>query len=85
MSNVKRFSEVDVRDEDPDAMKGAVEGDRPDDRQDSNANAGALDENGLPEKTLPICEDAIGANVDNRGRDAGAADAAVFANETGKV
>ncbi len=70
---------------DQDAAKGAVEGDRPDEPQHFNANAGALDENGLPRETLPICEDAIGANVDNRGRERGAADAAVYPTETGKT
>ncbi len=69
---------------DPDAAKGAVEGDRPDQPQDSNPNAGALDENGLPRNMLPICEDVIGANIDNRGREAGAAGAAVYPTETGK-
>ncbi len=70
---------------DPDALKGAVEGDRPDQPQHSNPNAGALDDDGLPKKMVPICEDAIGANVDTRGRDAGTAGAAVVATETGKT
>ncbi len=70
---------------DPDEMKGAIEGDRPDQPQQGNPNAGALDENGLPRQMLPICEDAIGANVDNRGREKGAADAAVYPTETGKT
>ncbi len=77
--------ESEVKAEDPDAMKGALEGDRPDDPQEFNRNAGALDENGLPEKMEPICEDVIGANVDNRGREAGAANAAVFPSETGEA
>ncbi len=70
---------------DPDAAKGAIEGDRPEDRQQSNPNVPALDENGLPEKMVPICEDVIGANVDQRTRDAGTAGAAVDATETGKT
>jgi hypothetical protein len=70
---------------DPDAAKGAVEGDRAEQPQNANRNAGALDENGLPGKTLPICEDAIGANVDTGERDAGTARAAVDATETGKA
>ncbi len=70
---------------DPDAAKGAIEGDRPEDPQQSNPNAGALDENGLPKKMVPICEDVIGANEDNRGREAGAAGAAVYPTETGKT
>jgi len=50
---------------DPDEKKGAVEGDRPTDRQQSNKNAaGALDENGLPRNKVAIAEDVIGANAD---------------------
>ncbi len=69
---------------DPDARKGALEGDRPDDPQDFNPNAGALDENGLPAGMQPVCEDAIGANADNGDRMRGAAGEAVVATETGK-
>jgi hypothetical protein len=44
---------------------GAVEGDRPDDRpNEGNRNAPALDDQGMPNDTVAICEDAIGANVD---------------------
>jgi hypothetical protein len=44
---------------------GAVEGDRPTDQPNQgNANAPALDENGLPNDPIAICEDVIGANVD---------------------
>jgi hypothetical protein len=44
---------------------GAVEGDRPtDERNQGNRNAPALDENGMPNDPVKICEDAIGANVD---------------------
>jgi hypothetical protein len=50
---------------DPDRDKGAVEGDRPTDSQQSNKNAaGALDSEGLPKDTIAIAEDVIGANVD---------------------
>ncbi len=70
---------------DPDADKGAIEGDRPDDVQNFNPNAGALDENGLPKNMKPICEDAIGAVNDNRAREGGVANAAVDATETGKT
>ncbi len=68
---------------DPDAQKGAIEGDRPDDEQQFNSNAGALDEDGMPARMQPICEDAIGANIDNKGRESGAAGEAVDATETG--
>jgi hypothetical protein len=44
---------------------GAVEGDRPTDvPNQGNRNAPALDENGLPNDPIAICEDVIGANVD---------------------
>jgi hypothetical protein len=50
---------------DPDQDKGAVEGDRPTDKQQSNRNApGALDSEGLPKDRVAIAEDVIGANAD---------------------
>jgi hypothetical protein len=50
---------------DPDQDKGAVEGDRPTDKQQGNANADqALDADGLPKNRVAIAEDVIGANVD---------------------
>ena len=50
---------------DPDLDKGAVEGDRPTDKQQGNENAPrALDANGLPKDRLAIAEDVIGANED---------------------
>jgi hypothetical protein len=51
----------------PDAEEhlGAIEGDRPTDRpQQGNANAPGLDDQGMPNDPIAICEDAIGANVD---------------------
>ena len=51
---------------DPDKDKGAVEGDRPTDKQQGNDNAArALDSNGMPKDRLAIAEDVIGANADN--------------------
>ena len=49
---------------DPDNDKGAVEGDRPTDKQHYNRNAPALDEQGMPKDRIAIAEDVIGANVD---------------------
>lgn len=49
---------------DPDRDKGAVEGDRPTDKQHYNRNAPALDDEGLPNDRIAIAEDVIGANVD---------------------
>ena len=50
--------------DDPDIHKGAIEGDRPTDEQIGNPNGPGLDENGLPADETAICEDVIGANVD---------------------
>jgi hypothetical protein len=49
---------------DPDEHKGVLEGDRPTDPGQGNANAPALDENGLPDDPVAICEDVLGANED---------------------
>jgi hypothetical protein len=44
---------------------GAVEGDRPTDQPNQgNPNAPAIDEQGMPNDPIKICEDVIGANVD---------------------
>ena len=49
----------------PDQHEGAVEGDRPTDNpQKGNANAPALDAQGLPADCNRIAEDVIGANLD---------------------
>ena len=56
---------VQPKQTDPDHDKGAVEGDRPTDKQHSNRNApDALDSNGMPKDRVAIAEDVIGANVD---------------------
>ena len=50
---------------DGDEHMGAVEGDRPGDQPNQgNRNAPGLDENGMPNDPIAICEDTIGANVD---------------------
>ena len=43
---------------------GAVEGDRAGDDQQGNANATALDDQGLPNNKVAIAEDSIGARED---------------------
>ncbi len=44
---------------------GAVEGDRPtDEPNQGKPNAPGLNEEGLPNDPVAICEDVIGANVD---------------------
>jgi hypothetical protein len=58
---------ADSRHNHPDADEhiGAVEGDQPTDvPNQGNPNAPALDEDGLPNDPVKICEDVIGANVD---------------------
>jgi 6-phosphogluconolactonase len=54
-----------VQQVDPDLHRGAIQGDRPGDEQQGNANVAALDESGLPAKATAIAEDRIGANVDD--------------------
>jgi hypothetical protein len=49
---------------DQDAHKGAIEGDRPQDEQNSAQDTDALDENGLPADCDRIAGEAIGANED---------------------
>lgn len=49
---------------DQDEGKGAVEGDRPTDKQHGNRNATALDKNGVPKDKVAIAEDVIGAQMD---------------------
>jgi hypothetical protein len=50
---------------DGDEHMGAVEGDRPaDEVQNGNENAPGLNDQGLPNDRVAICEDVIGANTD---------------------
>jgi hypothetical protein len=49
--------------DDVDLHKGALEGDRPDDEQQGNPNATALDDEGRPIDPVAIAEDRIGANT----------------------
>ena len=50
--------------DDPDAHKGAIEGDRPTDEQLGNPHGDGLDEDGLPDDPVAIAQDRIGANED---------------------
>ena len=50
---------------DPALHQGAVEGDSSSDEDYGNANAPALDADGLPNDAIAIAEDRIGANVDD--------------------
>jgi hypothetical protein len=52
------------KDDDQDAHKGAIEGDRPTDEQNVEPDATGLDENGLPADCDEIAADALGAKVD---------------------
>jgi hypothetical protein len=50
---------------DQDGSKGAVEGDRPTDKQQGNENADTpLGADGQPTDRIAIAEDVIGANAD---------------------
>ncbi len=54
-----------VRHSRPDEHEGAVEGDRPTENpQQGNANAPALDEQGLPNDCDKVDEDRLGATLD---------------------
>ena len=55
---------VQPKQTDPDHDKGAVEGDRPTDKQHYNHNATELTEDGVPKDRVAIAEDVIGANAD---------------------
>ncbi len=58
------MSAAEGTERDPDETKGAVEGTRPGDAGQGNANAPALDDNGLPDDPVAITEDVVGANAD---------------------
>jgi hypothetical protein len=49
---------------DPDANKGAIEGDRPTDEQQGNPHGDGVDHNGLPNDPIGTAEDRVGANED---------------------
>ena len=49
---------------DPDANKGAVEGDRPGDTQQGNPQGDGINAAGLPDDPVATAQDAIGANED---------------------
>ncbi len=51
--------------EDSDARLGAVETDRQNQAGQGNPNLPALDDDGRPKDWKKICEDVIGANVDD--------------------
>ena len=48
-----------------DQHEGAVEGDRPTDLQQGNANARRAGQEGLPSDETKIAEDVLGANLDD--------------------
>jgi hypothetical protein len=51
--------------DDPDAHKGAIEGDRPTDSpQMGNPHGSGVDDEGLPDDPIATAEDKIGANED---------------------
>ena len=50
--------------DDQDAHKGAIEGDRPGDEQQGNPHGDGVDDQGLPDDPVATAEDQIGANQD---------------------
>lgn len=50
--------------DDPDAHKGAIEGDRPTDEQQGNPHGDGVDDNGLPNDPVATAEDKLGAEED---------------------
>ena len=54
---------------DPDLHKGAIEGPPNDTETLGNRNAPALNDEGLPNDEVAICEDVLGANEDDRAGD----------------
>ena len=51
--------------DDQDAHKGAIEGDRPQDEQHSNPHGDGVNDDGLPDDPIAVAEDAEGANLDD--------------------
>lgn len=49
---------------DSDVHKGAVEGDRPSDKQMGNPHGDGIDKNGMPDDPVATAEDVEGANAD---------------------
>lgn len=49
---------------DGDNHMGAVEGDKPTDPQPGNENAQAINDQGIPDDPVAVCEDVLGARVD---------------------
>ena len=64
MTNVKSTPPTTNSDDDQDFHKGAVEGDRPDDKQNSNPHGDGIGSDGLPDDPIAQAEDKIGANND---------------------
>lgn len=50
--------------DDQDAQKGAIEGDRPTDTQMGTPHGSGVNEEGLPNDPIATAEDEIGANED---------------------
>ena len=46
------------------AKKGTLEGDHPNDPQQSNCHGTALDDDGMPSDEVAIAEDVFGAQID---------------------
>ena len=50
--------------DDQDAHKGAIESDKPSDKQPGNPAGSGVDKNGLPNNPVATAQDKVGANED---------------------
>ena len=50
--------------DDQDIHKGAIEGEKPSDKQIGNPHGDGIDDDGLPDDPVATAEDAEGANAD---------------------
>ena len=50
--------------DDQDAHKGAIEGEKPSDEQTGNPAGSGIDKNGLPNNPVATAQDEVGANDD---------------------
>ena len=55
---------ANTQQDDQDIHKGAIEGDRPADEQNTSTKSGGVDKNGLPNDPTATAQDKNGANAD---------------------
>ena len=60
----KQYKDAEAHKVDPDAHKGAVEGQQPSDGMPGNPNGDGVDDQGMPDDPIATAEDRVGANED---------------------